>query len=58
MPILGRLALCNFSKPRQANADSYMDRIRSARTERDLDLTYRAMVADAAKQSSLGVIVS
>jgi Protein of unknown function (DUF1615) len=56
VPILGAIALA-FLETTPSTADSYMGRIRSARTERDLDLTYRAMVADAAKQSSLGVVV-
>ena len=56
-PILGVIALA-FLETTPNSADSYMARIRSAKTERDLDLTYRAMVADAAKQSSLGVLVS
>jgi Protein of unknown function (DUF1615) len=56
VPILGALAL-QFLETTPGKTDSYMGRIRSARTERDLDMTYRAMVADAAKQSSLGVVV-
>ena len=57
VPILGALAL-QFLETTPSKTDSYMGRIRNARTERDLDMTYRAMVADAAKQSSLGVVVS
>jgi Protein of unknown function (DUF1615) len=57
VPVLGRLAL-HFLEITPSKSDNYLARIRSARTERDLDLTYRAMVADAAKQSSLGVIVN
>ena len=57
VPILGAIALA-FLETTPGNADSYMSRIRSAKTERDLDMTYRAMVAEAAKQSSLGVVVS
>ena len=34
-----------------------MERIRSARTERDLDMTYRSMVEDAGKRSSLSLVV-
>jgi Protein of unknown function (DUF1615) len=56
IPILGQTAL-NFLETTPSAKDSYMQRIRAARTERDLDMTYRAMVADAAKQSSLGVVV-
>ena len=57
VPILGRIAL-QFLETKPDPHDSYMGRIRKARTERDLDLTYRSMVADAAQQSSLGVVVS
>jgi hypothetical protein len=57
VPILGRLGL-QFLETKPSKEASYMERIRSARSERDLDLTYRAMVADAARQSSLGVVVS
>jgi hypothetical protein len=56
IPILGQTAL-NFLETSPSPKDSYMERIRSARTERDLDMTYRALVEDAAKQSSLGVVV-
>jgi Protein of unknown function (DUF1615) len=56
IPLLGRTAM-NFLETTPSAKDSYMQRIRAARTERDLDMTYRAMVADAAKQSSLGVVV-
>ena len=57
IPVLGRLAL-RFLETTPSVGDNYIARIRSARTERDLDMTYRAMVADAAKQSSLGVVVN
>lgn len=56
IPILGRLALQYLETTPSAN-DSYMERIRSARTERDLDMTYRAMVADAGKRSSLSFVM-
>ena len=56
IPLLGSSAL-NFLETTPSANDSYMQRIRAARTERDLDMTYRAMVADAARQSSLGVVV-
>ena len=35
-----------------------MERIRAARTERDLDMTYRAMVEDAGKRSSLDIVMN
>ncbi len=57
LPVLGRLAL-HFLETTPTPEDNYLARISSAHTERDLDMTYRAMVADAAKRSSLGVIVS
>ena len=57
VPVLGSLAL-RFLETTPSKSDSYLARIRGARTERDLDLTFRAMVADAAKQSSLGIIVN
>lgn len=56
IPILGRMALQFMETTPSAN-DSYMERIRSARTERDLDMTYRAMVADAGKRSSLSFVM-
>ncbi len=56
IPLLGNTAL-DFLETTPNAKDSYMQRIRAARTERDLDMTYRAMVADAARQSSLGVVV-
>ncbi len=57
VPFLGALAV-QFLESTPSTSDSYMARIRAARTERDLDMTYRAMVADAAKQSNLGVVVN
>jgi hypothetical protein len=36
---------------------SFMDRIRAAKTERDLDLVYRDMVAAAAEKAKLGVVL-
>jgi Protein of unknown function (DUF1615) len=56
IPILGRIAL-QFLETTPSAKDSYMERIRSARTERDLDLTYRSMVEDAGKRSSLSLLV-
>ena len=37
--------------------DSYLKRIRKARTERDLDLVYREFVEDAGRRSGLGSIL-
>jgi Protein of unknown function (DUF1615) len=56
IPILGRIVL-QFLETTPSSKDSYMERIRSARTERDLDLTYRSMVADAGNRSNLSLVV-
>ena len=56
IPILGRLAV-HFLETTPSAGDSYLARIRAAKTERDLDMTYRAMVDDAGKRSSLSVLV-
>jgi Protein of unknown function (DUF1615) len=56
IPILGRVAL-QFLETTPSPKDSYMERIRSARTERDLDMTYRRMVDDASKRASLTFVV-
>ena len=56
IPILGRMAM-QFLETTPSSNDSYMERIRSARTERDLDMTYRSMVEDAGKRSSLSLVV-
>jgi Protein of unknown function (DUF1615) len=57
IPIAGRIAL-KFLETTPEVGDSYMERIRAARTERDLDLTYRAMVEDAGKKSSLDMVIN
>ncbi len=57
IPIAGRIAL-RFLATTPSLGDSYMERIRAARTERDLDLTYRAMVEDAGKKSSLDMVMN
>jgi Protein of unknown function (DUF1615) len=56
VPILGHVAL-QYLENTPSPKDSYMERIRSARTERDLDMTYRSLVADASKRSSLSFVV-
>ena len=56
IPILGRVAL-NFLETSPSLGDSYMARIRAAKTERDLDMTYRSIVDDAGKRSSLSLLV-
>ena len=57
VPVLGRVAL-HFLEVTPSPADNYLARIRVARTERDLDLVYRAMVADAGKQTGLGLVIN
>ena len=57
IPIAGRIAI-NFLETTPEPGNSYMQRIRAARTERDLDMTYRAMVEDAGKKSNLDMIVN
>jgi hypothetical protein len=56
IPILGRVAL-NFLETSPSLGQSYMARIRAAKTERDLDMTYRSMVDEAGKKSSLSLLV-
>ena len=56
IPILGRFAL-NFLETSPSLGESYMARIRAAKTERDLDMTYRSIVDDAGKRSSLSLLV-
>ncbi len=56
IPIIGRMAL-QFLETTPSAKDSYMERIRSARTERDLDMTYRRMVEDASNKASLSLVV-
>ncbi len=56
VPVLGRMAL-QFLETTPSPNDSYLERIRSARTERDLDMTYRRMVEDASNKASLSLVV-
>ena len=56
IPIIGRMAL-QFLETTPSPKDSYMERIRSARTERDLDMIYRRMVEDASNKASLSLVV-
>ena len=55
IPILGRVAI-NFLETSPSLGESYMTRIRAAKTERDLDMTYRSIVDDAGKRSSLSLL--
>lgn len=57
VPVLGRVAL-HFLEVTPSPDDNYLARIRAARTERDLDLVYRNLVADAGKQSGLGMVIN
>jgi Protein of unknown function (DUF1615) len=57
VPLLGRAAL-GFLGSTPSKDDSYLSRIRAAKTERDLDYVYRAMVADAGHRASLGPIIN
>jgi Protein of unknown function (DUF1615) len=57
VPLLGQTVI-SFLDSTPSRDDSYLARIRRARTERDLDYVYRAMVTDAADRSSLGTIVN
>ena len=56
IPILGRVAI-NFLETSPSLGESYMTRIRAAKTERDLDMTYRSIVDDAGKRASLSLLV-
>jgi Protein of unknown function (DUF1615) len=56
VPVLGRVAL-QFLDTTPDRKNSYLQRIRSARTERDLDLTYRAMIEDASQKSNISFLV-
>jgi hypothetical protein len=55
IPIAGSLAM-KFLETTPSEDDSYMSRISSARTERDLDIAYRAFVEDASKRASLAAV--
>jgi Protein of unknown function (DUF1615) len=56
VPVLGRVAL-QFLDTTPDRKNSYLQRIRSARSERDLDLTYRAMIEDASQKSNISFLV-
>ncbi len=57
IPIAGSLVL-SFLENSPSQDDSYMERIRGARTERDLDLAYRRFVEDMSKRASLAMLVN
>ncbi len=56
VPFLSGVAM-NWLDNHPKGETSYLQRIRTARSERDLDLTYRAMVNDFGAASSLSLIV-
>jgi hypothetical protein len=56
IPILGRVAL-NFLENNPTPETSFMNRIRAAKTERDLDMAYRALLESASKRASLDLVV-
>ena len=56
IPILGGIAL-EFLDTHPKGSISYLQRIRSAKTERDLDLTYRAFINDFGTASNMSLIV-
>jgi hypothetical protein len=55
-PIVGALII-EFLDTHPQGDTSYLQRIRRAKTERDLDLTYRAMVNDAGTASNMSLLV-
>ncbi len=57
IPIAGSMAIKMLETAPTAE-DSYMSRIRNARTERDLDLAFRGFVEDASKRTNLGLLVN
>jgi Protein of unknown function (DUF1615) len=57
IPIAGSIAL-RWLEQTPSSGDSYMSRIRNAKTERDLDLAYRRFVDDMSSRASMGAIVN
>lgn len=56
-PLMGT-AISNWLESTPSSEASFMDQIRAARTERDLDLTYRAMVEYAANSTQTGILLN
>ncbi|MCA0433135.1 MAG: DUF1615 domain-containing protein [Proteobacteria bacterium] len=56
IPVAGRVVL-NWLESRPTPDTSFLSRVRNARTERDLDLVYRAMVAYAGEKSGLDIVL-
>jgi Protein of unknown function (DUF1615) len=57
IPIAGLIALRMLENSPDPD-DSYMSRIRNARTERDLDYAYRSFVDDASRRSNMSMLVN
>jgi hypothetical protein len=57
VPLGGAMAV-RFLESTPSSDDSYMMRIRTAKTERDLDLVYRRFIDDASRRASLGALVN
>jgi hypothetical protein len=56
IPIVGRMAL-NYLESHPTRETNFMKRIRSAKTERDLDLAYRALLKDTSQRASLDLVL-
>ncbi|MBL8789451.1 MAG: DUF1615 family protein [Rhizobiales bacterium] len=56
LPVAGKAAL-GWLERTPSPQTSFMSRIRAARTERDLDLVYRALIQHAGQKSGLGEVV-
>ncbi len=57
IPVAGAVAM-RLIETSPTPDDSYLLRIRNARTERDLDLVFRSFVEDASKRSNLSLLVN
>jgi hypothetical protein len=57
IPMGGALAV-KFLESTPSSDDSYMMRIRAAKTERDLDIVFRRFIDDASRRASLGALVN
>ena len=56
IPILGRVVLV-FLDSHPKGTTSYLQRIKTARTEHDLDRTYRSLIDDAGNYSNLSLVI-
>ena len=56
IPILGRVVLV-FLDEHPKGAISYLQRIKTARTEHDLDRTYRSLIDDAGTSTNLSLVI-